>query len=115
MQNSTHPFLVVLLAALLTGLVTGCMRPNDEAVAPPAGEQAPPAAQPEKTTPADVIAAPPLSCYNPKLARPDMMCTQQYDPVCGCNNVTYPNGCHARNAGVLKTTPGKCGEPLPDA
>ncbi len=36
------------------------------------------------------------------------MCTQVYSPVCGCNNSTYSNECHARAAGVLSWTQGEC-------
>lgn len=37
-------------------------------------------------------------------------CTMQYDPVCGCDNITYGNACMARGAGVPSSTPGACEE-----
>ena len=37
-------------------------------------------------------------------------CTMQYDPVCGCDEVTYGNACMARGAGVPTSTPGACDE-----
>ena len=39
----------------------------------------------------------------------DMLCTQQYDPVCGCNNVTYSNDCYAYYyGGVTSWVEGEC-------
>lgn len=35
-------------------------------------------------------------------------CYEIYDPVCGCDNETYPNNCYAQNAGVLSWIDGEC-------
>ena len=37
-----------------------------------------------------------------------MACTMQYDPVCGCDGISYGNACMARGAGVPRSTPGAC-------
>lgn len=35
-------------------------------------------------------------------------CTEQYDPVCGCNNRTYSNVCAAHCAGIATYSKGPC-------
>lgn len=39
--------------------------------------------------------------------RPEF-CTEQYDPVCGCNGATYGNECEATAAGVSIDHSGEC-------
>ena len=49
-------------------------------------------------------------CIDQEKIDPQAMCTQQYDPVCGCNQMTYGNACEAENAGVTSWTEGECTE-----
>jgi len=36
-------------------------------------------------------------------------CFKIYDPVCGCNNVTYENDCYAFGSGINIAYSGECG------
>lgn len=36
------------------------------------------------------------------------ICTKQYQPVCGCNDVTYGNSCEAASAGISIAYEGEC-------
>lgn len=48
-------------------------------------------------------------------SRPEA-CTEQYQPVCGCNDRTYSNTCFAHAAGVSVKSSGECPRPgRPDA
>ncbi len=38
----------------------------------------------------------------------DCICTEEYAPVCGCDEVTYSNACRAACNGILDYTPGPC-------
>jgi len=52
----------------------------------------------DNTTPSDCVES----------INPDCICTLQYDPVCGCNNITYGNACQAECSGITDFKPGEC-------
>ena len=43
------------------------------------------------------------NCIDSTLIDPNGICTEQWEPVCGCDGVTYSNSCHATNAGITNT------------
>lgn len=62
------------------------------------------------TTICDTSLVNPTNCIDPNLIDTTVMCQQIYNPVCGCDSITYPNPCVAENyAGVTSYTYGPCG------
>ena len=49
-----------------------------------------------------------ISCVDSSKINREEICYDLYDPVCGCDSVTYSNECHARKNGVLKWAHGAC-------
>jgi gliding motility-associated-like protein len=46
----------------------------------------------------------------PGTPNPTLICSDFFDPICGCDGITYSNPCYAeREAGVLYYLPGECG------
>ena len=49
------------------------------------------------------------NCINESLIDVTSACIEIYDPVCGCNGITYPNSCYAITFNGIKSfTKGAC-------
>jgi NAD(P)H-nitrite reductase large subunit len=50
------------------------------------------------------------TCIDSTKINKEALCAEIYEPVCGCNNVTYGNACRAMNEGVTSYTKGECNQ-----
>ena len=47
-------------------------------------------------------------CIDSNLVNDSIVCLTVYDPVCGCDGVTYSNSCYANGSGVTSYVSGEC-------
>jgi hypothetical protein len=47
-------------------------------------------------------------CIDFDKVNPAIVCDNSYNPVCGCDDVTYQNQCHAERNGVVAWIGGPC-------
>lgn len=48
------------------------------------------------------------SCIDESKIKKDVVCAQDYNPVCGCDKKNYSNVCQAESAGVTSWDNGPC-------
>ena len=48
------------------------------------------------------------TCIDASKVSQDSVCTEAYQPVCGCDGLTYSNDCYAEKAGITDWVEGEC-------
>lgn len=49
-----------------------------------------------------------VDCVNYDNINPSVICPTDYNPVCGCDDITYQNFCYAEKNGVISWIGGPC-------
>ncbi len=57
-------------------------------------------------TPTPVVSS--AICIDSNLISDSTYCIEIYDPVCGCDGLTYSNSCYADRSGVTSYVGGEC-------
>jgi hypothetical protein len=83
---------ISISAIILAGFFTSCQK-NNESI--------------EQATIAKANSNSRTICMTSQPKEPQA-CQEKFDPVCGCNSVTYTNSCYAQNDGVLRWVGGTC-------
>ena len=47
-------------------------------------------------------------CIDSTMINDSIYCIEIYEPVCGCDGITYPNYCYAERLGVVSYVSGEC-------
>lgn len=47
-------------------------------------------------------------CFDESKVNKFALCTADYNPVCGCDGISYSNNCEAEKSGIISYTAGKC-------
>ena len=48
------------------------------------------------------------NCQANETQEPTLVCIELYEPVCGCNYITYSNACDAESWGINQFSQGAC-------
>jgi len=56
----------------------------------------------------DITKVDPAKCIDETKINPKQECEWVFEPVCGCNQKTYPNECYAKRDGVTIWVDGQC-------